>query len=171
MEAALAELPSLDPGFPPGDNFLAAPASADELAALANEAGLEAGAPLAAFYRTCREASLPDVHNGYFIVAPPRLLKWHRGEAPTRVTGARPRDILPFGADGGGAYFALDAGGQSEVIRLADVAVRDRVADGDSGEVTVVAADFPSFLERLLADVEAFIGGVPGWTFIDGARS
>lgn len=166
----LEELAALDLGYPAGESRLGPPAGQAELDALADAVALREAAPLCAFYRVCAEVQLPDVHNGYFIL-PPRLVfrGWQTGE-PRRLSGPYARDILSIGGDGGGGRFALDRDGGGEVLHLGAGSVRDGLFDGGEREghrlVTVLAPDLPAFLDRMLADVDAFLRDDRDWPYM-----
>ncbi|MGW4809260.1 hypothetical protein [Kitasatospora sp. NPDC004272] len=98
-DAALAELTRTflaTHGFPPGENTVP-PATTDSraaaraLAARALAARTPLPADLAAFYEVVAEASLPDVHHGYFV-HPPELVADHlRAYGPVQVGGGEHR--------------------------------------------------------------------------------
>lgn len=166
MENALEELRGIDLGYPQDENVLGAAGNPAALAEFVSGAGLNPRSPLAAFYDACSGVSLPDVHVGYFIHEPGLVLRGLEGGEPRRLTGPYAREILVFGTDGGGGRFALGADGDGEVLYLGDGAVHDAVFDGVYGQVRTLAPDLRAFLNRLLADVEAFVRGEEGWEYL-----
>jgi hypothetical protein len=166
METALEELRDIDLGYPQDENVLGPPAGPAALAEFASRAGLDPRSPLVDFYRACSGVSLPDVHVGYFIHEPGLVLRGLEGGEPRRLTGPYARAVVVFGTDGGGGRFALGADGDGEVLYLGEGAVHDAVFDDADGQVQTLAPDLPAFLERLLADVEAFVNDEEGWEFM-----
>ena len=164
LDDCLRTLREIDLGYPQGENVALSPPDPASLEALIARAGLDPRAPIIAFYRACGGLSLPDVYNGYFIGSPDQLLGTLVDE-PRRLADPFSCDILVFGWDGGGGRFALGTTGDGQVLHLGDGAVRDGVFDGEDA-VRVVAPDFPSFLERLLADVEAFVRDDRKWEYL-----
>lgn len=166
METALEELRGIDLGYPQDENVLGPPADPAALAEFVSRAGLDSRSPLADFYRACSGVSLPDVHVGYFIHEPALVLGGLGGGEPRRLTGPYAREVLVFGTDGGGGRFALGADGGGEVLYLGEGAVHDAVFDGSDGQVQPLTPDLRAFLERLLADVEAFVNDEAVWEYM-----
>ncbi|MEV2237998.1 hypothetical protein [Micromonospora sp. NPDC049891] len=66
-------------------------------------------------------------------------------------------DVVIFGADGGGALYAIAVGGISTVYRLRECGYEQGIYSGSADfGVTVVAEDLDDFLDALLAAVATF---------------
>jgi hypothetical protein len=142
-------------GFEPGVNAVAPPASAEAVASLAALRPAPAG-ELLFFYGSIGEVSLPDVGNGYFI-HPPRLVAGQaRAGGPRRIGPPFDVDVVAFASDGGGALYALPAGGAGPVYRLRDCAILEGVALAGTGGAEAVAGDLQEFLQHLKLAVETF---------------
>ncbi|WP_156077551.1 SMI1/KNR4 family protein [Saccharothrix sp. NRRL B-16314] len=107
-------------------------------------------APLVEFYRHVAEVSLPDVHIGYFVSMAQATVNGRDGRLPVRIEGAASIDVVTFGSDGGGTYFALGLPDGAPVYRMPPSAVdREGVYDNRDSRVQVVAATLPEFLTKL----------------------
>lgn len=164
MEELLAALRHTDLGYDQGDNVLLPGAPMESLAELAGRTGLRPSASLLSFYEWCGGVQLPDVWNGYFIHGPELVLRTHSQDGPRHITGPHARTVLFFGSDGGGGSFLLSTNGSDEILHVAEGALHDGIMDGMSARL--VAADLGSFLQRLLADTEAFVEGREDWTYM-----
>jgi hypothetical protein len=133
-------------GFPPGEHEVAGPATAAELAGLAQLHGGALPADLVAFYRVVAEVGLPDAGIGYWIHRPPR--PGEDPEHPRRLSDGRA--VVVFGNDGGGAMFAMEPG-EAPVLRLAGGVLLGGVYDAD--HAPAVAADLREFLAFLRGEV------------------
>jgi hypothetical protein len=159
----LSALASIDLGYPLGDNSVRAASATDHDAAL-----LDRGIPdfegLDAFYRFCDGLNLPDIGNGVFIHNQDLIRTRTQRGLPTTLRKGGP--ILVLGSDGGGGLFAMPMEGERRVLYLPVGAVVNGEFDNLRYPIKVVATSFVSFLERILADIEAFIQRRPGWRYI-----
>ncbi len=92
------------------------------------------------------EISWPDVWNGYFVGPTASVVSRHLGREHDRLAiGDSAVPVVVVGSDGGGGYFAIDAGG---VVRV----VTDPVVVGGvlAGSVAIVANGPEHFLDRLV---------------------
>lgn len=166
MEAALAQLRTIDLGYPQGENVVQVGAEPNAVAEMAAGAGIPLLSPLVHFYRHCGGVSLPDVHVGYFVHPPELVVRGRQQGEPQRLTGTYDRAVIVFGSDGGGGRFVIGTDGDGEVLYLGEGRVEDAVYDGWNGDVRVLSESLNGFLDRLLADVEAFICPCPGWRYL-----
>ena len=139
-------------GFPPDEHEVSGPATAEELAGLADLPGDNLPDDLLTFYRVVAEVQLPDIGNGYWIHRPP--LPGEDPGHPRLLSDGR--TIVVFGSDGGGALFALSAERSAAVLRLSGGAFPGGAYDADGA--TVVAADLQGFLAFLRREVIEFAG-------------
>ena len=103
---------------------------------------------------------------GYFIHPfDLRVTGFDRGE-PRQLTGPLAGAIVVFGTDGGGGRFAPSAKGAGEILYLGEGAVHGVSFDGPKRGARLLCRSFDDFLERLLADTEAFVRGDPSWLFM-----
>lgn len=142
-------------GFPPGEHEISGPATAAELAGLADLHGDTLPADLLAFHQVVAEVQLPDINNGYWIHRPP--LPGEDPGHPRLLSDGR--TVAVFGSDGSGALFALSTGKSAPVLRLSGGAFPGEAYDADSA--TVVAADLRDFLAFLRREVTEFAGSQP----------
>jgi hypothetical protein len=151
VRAALAELASVDLGYPLGANVVRERSTA-ELPDLPS--------PLDALYRAIDGVSLPDVHVGYFIDPADRVASAAERGEPTLIEGDRPIAIHVFGSDGGGGRFALGLSDGAVYYLPSSGAVKEgRYLEDTASPVRQVAVSVSDFLDRLKADIEAFIRG------------
>jgi hypothetical protein len=159
MRSLLTELASQQTPYPFGTNELHSPVPTDAVVP-------EALRPL---YAVCGGASMPDVWNGYFIQSADKLALNKQRGLPTRIARTPAIEIAVFGSDGGGGSY---------VLGLADGAVYYLPSWGDAVENNVYVADermgtprisasVIGFLQRLLADVEAFVRQREGHVYIE----
>jgi hypothetical protein len=142
-------------GFPPGEHEISGPATAAELAGLADLHDDTLPADLLSFHQVVAEVQLPDVNNGYWIHRPP--LPGEDPGHPRLLSDGR--SVVVFGSDGGGALFALSAGTSAPVLRLSGGAFLGETYDADGA--TVVATDLQDFLAFLRREVTEFVGSQP----------
>jgi len=151
VRATLAQMASQGIGYPMDVN---------EVSESSSE--LPPGVPpaLEPMYAVFDGLSLPDVHNGYFIDQADRLVTATQRGGPTRLEGEPPRRIHVFGSDGGGSLFALDLDDETIYYLPSSGVYKDGVFLADKLEpVCVVAGNVMEFLDRLKADIEAFVRG------------
>lgn len=158
VRETLAELNSQDLGYPLGVNGVRERA-----------AGHHAALPLQlkALYEAFDGVSLPDVHIGYFIDPAARVVSaTERGE-PIFVDGAQQIAIHVFGSDGGGGRFALGVDDGAVYYLPSSGAVRKgKFQEDRAAPVRRVAGSVSSFLDRLKADIEAFVRGDSGHEYM-----
>ena len=165
MNNALELLRDLDLGYPMGENIVHPPPDRTIISRLASAADLPIQSKLMSVYEICNGVSLPDIHVGYFVHPAETVIRGlERGE-PTSLTGPHRRSIVVFGTDGGGGRFALGRSG-GEVLYLGEGSVHDAVFDGIHGDARMLSPNLETFLERLLADTEAFVRAAPNWTYL-----
>jgi hypothetical protein len=93
-----------------------------------------------------------SVHNGYWLGGLQQLTEWvESGMMPRKVSS---ECVVPIATDGGGNGFLISAGGR--VWRW----------DHETGRLSVVAASFAEFLERVVQDWAAYIADTPGWQYL-----
>ena len=166
MQASLVQLRAVDLGYPQGQNMVRPPASSESVDMLRRETPLFGDAGLYHLYEVCDGVTLPDVHNGYFIHAVALIARGVASGEPRALSqpGAGSEEVLVFGSDGGGGRFAVRRNPLGEVVHLASFGeVRNGVYDG---RVRTLAPSVESFLERLHADLDAFIACTEGWSFM-----
>ena len=160
LTSLLTELASQETPYPYDKNELLDPIPTDAVVP-------EALRPL---YAVCGAASMPDVWNGYFIDSADRLA-WYKGRdlVPTQIGGTPPIEIEVFGSDGGGGIYALGiADGAVYFLPSWGYIVEDNVYFPDDTMGTPrISASVIGFLQRLLADVEAFVHQREGHIYIE----
>jgi hypothetical protein len=115
---------------------------------------------LMAFYSEVDGASLPDVHVGYFLDSAKRVATATKRGEPTRIDGPNLRRIAVFGSDGGGGRFAIDTDDGSILYLPSGGLVRNGAfVEDDVVRIRKLAERLPEFLEKLQADVQAFVRG------------
>jgi hypothetical protein len=158
MKALLAELATQQPPYPYGTNELFAPSASAVVP-------LEALRPL---YAVCGGMCLEDVFNAYFIDRPDHLLPADDPRLPNRIGGEPSIAIQVFGADGGGGKYAIGKDDDEVYYLHAEGAVEDGAyLESDAFPVRTFDGGLPGFLQRLLADVEAFVHERPGHVYIE----
>lgn len=158
IKELLCEMERQDFGYPIDVNTVRAPSATRVRTSLPEQ--------LRTLYEVCDGVSLPDVHNGIFIDSAERVLS-----APSRGDAVSVGDSLerfvPFGSDGGGNRYAMsEATGAVHILPSAG-SLRDGkyIADPDA-PVRIVAENPSRFIERIEADVRAFVHGVEGHEFL-----
>lgn len=103
---------------------------------------------------------MPDIHVGYFIDTAQRILSAAvRGE-PIQIVGDTKRSIQVFGSDGGGGRFAVASDDGAVYYLPSSGAVRDgRYFEDQLVQTRRVAGSVCEFMDRLKADVRAFVTG------------
>jgi hypothetical protein len=157
MKGLLTELASQATPYPFDTNELRSPVSTSAVVP-------EALWPL---YAVCDGANLPDVWNGYFIDAADELALNKKRGLPTQIAGTPPLEIEVFGSDGGGGSFAVAADGAVYYLPSWGV-VENNVYTGDETRgARRISGSVIGFLQRLLADVEAFVHQRDGHVYIE----
>ncbi|MFG3604653.1 hypothetical protein [Micromonospora chersina] len=159
VERALRDVVSRYP-FEPDEHTVGAPASESDLAALRQRLPWIPD-DLLAVVRWVGEVSLPDIANGYFMFSPSYIqgVLYHDDGIPDRIGEPFDEDVdvVIFGADGGGALYAVAVGDIGTVYRLRECGYEQGIYSGSADfGVTVVAEDLDGFLDALLAVVAAF---------------
>jgi hypothetical protein len=169
IEALLDSLAKIDLGYPQGQNCVFSPMPRDDLETSLERIGLASYESLCGFYAACDGVSLPDVHIGYFLHEAKKLGRHGRVHDINEVLGPFAGSVVIIGSTGGGDLFALRRK-EGDVLFLPPGPVHAGAYDGARAAVRRLAADFESFLERIVADVEAFVHDVPNYPFM-GNRS
>jgi SMI1 / KNR4 family (SUKH-1) len=112
---------------------------------------------LLAFLRLCGGVVGVSIHNGCWLSGAADLAaERFRRSFPATVTGPNGAEpVVPIATDGGGNAFLLSTP-ISGVWRW----------DHETGATHQVAISFAKFLERVIADWEAYITATPGWQFL-----
>lgn len=121
---------------------------------------LPAGVPpaLVPMYSVFDSLCLPNVHNGYYIDRAERVVTATQRGGPTQIEGEPGRRIHVFGSDGGGSLFALDLDNETIYYLPAWGVTGEGVyLVDDLMPIRVVGSNLMEFLDRLKADIEAFV--------------
>ncbi len=161
LQLLLDELEHIELGYPLGDNKICPALPAEAVSQLASRSDLTALGQVRAFYDQCNGIDLPDVWNGYFVHG---LEIVCRGEVRA-IQGVVNASVVVLGSDGGGGKFAVRTIEQ-DVLHLSSQGVHSGIYMAGEGSVRIIAQDFGQFLDRLYADVEAFVRNSPGHTFM-----
>ena len=158
IKRLLDEMERQDFGYPIDLNTVRAPS--------ATRVGASLPEQLRPLYEECDGMSLPDVHNGIFIDSAERVLS-----APSRGDAVSVGDSLerfvPFGSDGGGNRYAMsEATGAVHILPSSGGICDGRYIAARAAPVRIVAENPSRFIERVEADVRAFVRGVEGHEFI-----
>jgi hypothetical protein len=156
MGDLLAQLRTQDFGYPVGPNVILPPQPESIVQQSLLESGLERASSIRDFYLCCDGLSLPDVHNGYFIKQVTSLPVAEAESEPQELQGPISGRILVVGSTGGGGLFACHRR-TIAVFYLPPGPLHLGVYDSGRAGVRQVAADWDSFLDVLLGDVEAFV--------------
>lgn len=155
----LMEMKVIDFGYPLGTNTVLSPQPSGKVDETLAIIGLSS-APWREFYSCCDGLCLPDVHVGYFVKPLATLLVSRRDSDPSELAGLVNARVLTFGSTGGGGLFVLRLPGE-DVLYLPPGPLHNGVYDSSNGQVSVLAPDFPTFLDVLLKDIEAFVRSKP----------
>ncbi len=166
IQEQLSKLRQIDLGFPQGENVLRKGATPEAIASLLERSELRPTSQLVRFLQHCDGLSFPDVHVGYFIHEAGKIALGATSGEPREVRDDRRRKIVVFGSDGGGGRLAIESDLGEQVLYLPAGAVHEGVFDGINAPVRELAADFSGFLQRLLADLTAFVEDRPGWRYM-----
>jgi hypothetical protein len=157
MNGLLAQLASQETPYPFDTNELRSPASTNAVLP-------EALRPL---YAVCGGVSLPDVWNAYFVHSADKLALNKKRGLPTRIAGTPPIDIEVFGSDGGGGTFAVATDGAVYYLPSWGVVENNVYTGDDIRGARRISSSVIGFLQRLLADVEAFVHQREGHVYIE----
>lgn len=140
----------------PGVSFVRA-------ASMERKAVLPPGTPdsLVALYEAVDGVSIVSVDDGY-VIHPAAWLNEasERGHPERVVADGAHADVVTFGSDGVGGYFALAVDG-GHVLYVPPTEDREAVPTVGAGGVREVAADLDAFLRQLLDVVDAHVEGLP----------
>ncbi len=163
----LDELAEIDIDYPIGENTIRLPKNKDIVNLYLSNIGYSNNKSLLNFYLACDGLSWPDVYNGYFINSIEKLNEKEQlqKEIPVKVTGIYEDSIIVFGSDGGGEYFAIRKN-HDDILKLLIGPVHNGIYDGNSGKVRIIGETLSEFLERLLADLKAFVLNEDGHTYL-----
>ena len=126
-----------------------------------NSIGIGIDAQIVSLYKECNGVFLTDIYNGYFIWPLEILLSNLYNLGPTRISAPYNYNILVFGDDGCGQYFALRTDGSEEILFLPEGAVENFTYDAEGKVIKVVSNNFYGFLIRLQADFRAHLANDP----------
>lgn len=158
VRADLDEMESQDFGYPLGVNEIRA---AEPLDAQAVPSQLKE------LYLLFDGLSLPDVYVGYFIDAAARVQSAQQRGEPMWLERDPMVPIHVFGSDGGGGRFAISGrDGVVYYLPSSGAVVQGRYVEDAGARVRQVAANVRDFLERLRADVHAFVHGAAGHRYL-----
>ncbi|NUU25879.1 MAG: hypothetical protein HOV68_30895 [Streptomycetaceae bacterium] len=136
-------------GFEPGDNYVRL---ADRQARPSTvRAGAFLPVTLADFYGVVAEASLPDVHYGFFVDPVETVLAGAGTVHPTKAVGAVEGYIVVFGTSGGGDLIAMTADGR--VYMMSGALGPASVLDVDEADIRATFRDLAEFLASLKAQL------------------
>lgn len=127
------------------------PASPQAVATFERAAGFPLPADVRTFLALAGAVIGMSVHNGYWLGGVERLTACIGADFPREVAEEL---AVPIATDGGGNGFLMAAGGR--VWRW----------DHETGTVSVVAASFAEFLEKVAADWAAYVADTPGWRYL-----
>jgi hypothetical protein len=150
VRALLDALTEQDLGYELGTNEVRPPGAV----------GAAVPEPLRELYAALDGVSMPDVHVGYFIDTAQRIMSAAvRGE-PIQIVGDSERPIQVFGSDGGGGRFAVASDDGAVHYLPSSGAVRGgRYFEDQLVQSRRVAGSVCEFMDRLKADVRAFVNG------------
>lgn len=158
VEASLARLRELALALPrPGCDWeerprFDPPPTPDAISAFETAAGFQLPADLRRFFADTDAAIGMSFHNGYWIGGVERLVDFITYDVCSRSVEGEPAAAIA--TDGGGNAFLLSASGR--VWRW----------NHETGAVSPVAESFGAFLDRVVADWEAYAADTPGWRFL-----
>ena len=112
---------------------------------------------LLTYFQLCGRVIGMSIHNGYELCSAADLVskKYRRAVPPTLPGPSGPMPVVPIAWDGGGNAFVLSIP-KGDVWRW----------DHETGVTRFVAPSFSHFLERVVADWEAYVADTPGWRFL-----
>lgn len=164
----LAELRSLDLGYPLGENIIVLPAQPTEnVEKVLRELDVLHFSAVSDFYRLCDGISWPDVHNGYFIKPLEKLIESNPDSEPNRTVGSRSEPVLTVGSTGGGDLFVLGKSSQQILLLPPDWLVSGVYRDTNHG-IRTLASGFTEFFAACVDDLAAFVHDTPGYVFLKG---
>jgi hypothetical protein len=150
VRATLAEMAEMDWGYPIHTNEVRERSAERHVVPPSLE-------PL---YEVCDGASLMNVYVGYDIHPSWMVEAAAQRGLPTRIKGKSPRAIHVFGSDGGGCMFALGTEDGAVYFLPNEALIEGGVYEEDEDmPVCRLAGSVVEFLDRLKADIEAFVRG------------
>lgn len=151
------ELMEIDFGYPLGNNEVSPPREVELSPVVLSRIACEATKELlSSLYAQCDGFSFPDVHVGYFLKPTAKLESYDRSSEPDTLLLDGAHAVLPLGSTGGGSLFVAD-GQAGRVLLLPPGPLHDGVYDANGLDVREVSANIEQFIEKLTADVRAFV--------------
>ncbi len=154
VETSLSRLRELALAFPRANceweeqPHFAPPATRQSVVEIERCAGFVLPSDLRTFLEQTNTVIGMSIHNGYWIGGIEGLLS---GSFPPII---QDESVLPIATDGGGNAFLISYSGH--VWKWYH----------ETGKVVKVATSFDAFLERVIADWEAYLAGTPDWDFL-----
>jgi hypothetical protein len=161
----LDQLKRLDLGYPLGANEILPPQLPDTVEDGLRRADVSDWDSFEEFYRNCDGLSLPDVHVGYFLKSITKLGVVDACSEPIEIKGEFSGKVLAFGSTGGGGLFVIRRA-SGDVLHLAPGPLENGIYDGNRRRVRQISGSFCGFLERLMADIQAFVSNQDDYDFI-----
>jgi hypothetical protein len=166
MKAQIKKLEQIDLGYTKSANEFLPAADVELLDEIERQRNTKLPEEFRTFYQTIGGLNLIDIYNGYRIHPLKFLIRTH--EIPIRIAGTQEDEILTFGSDGGGNYFAMRLDESGEVLCMAiEAIVEDSIYYEDDFPVKTVGSSFYGYLERLLADTKAYINDDRDWIYME----
>lgn len=156
-------------GYDGSEHQILEPPGDAELAALLLIAPVRARPFLDRLFTDCGGATLPDLHNGYFIDTAEKIRRRLVEKSPLEprtLESDLGANVVCFGSDGGGGRFAFVAAADEGVWYLPVGGVFDGVFRNLQTPIVRVGRDVSDFGERLVGDIEAFLDDKPGWKYL-----
>lgn len=153
--------------YVPENNKFISPPNGDLLEAVEKLIEYDLPPQFKRFYKTFGGLALPDIWNGYFLYTLEFISQKHSNTyIPKEIAGNLKGNILTFGSDGGGNFYAIYAS-TAEVFFLRFGMVENGIFESNTQNAWVVAKDFNGFLEKLLLDIQAFAKDDKSWMYLD----
>ena len=148
---------SVELSYPKGVNAVlgAVPGGDADLAELLDVLGPSPFRGLMSLYDLIGGVVLPDAGVGQFVHTPGQFLRELRGGGPQRLGSITGPDVFPFGSDGGGTLYVVNAEG--EILALSPAEVSDGVYWGDTRRIERIAGCLPGFIRFLAGEVRAMM--------------
>jgi hypothetical protein len=158
IAALLSDFESLM-GYPPGSNYLSAPAPPDDVTALSIALDGRMPDSLRRFYTSIGALHLPDFWNALFLNPPSQVLAGRTAdEVPRRITGAYDMDVLAVGEDGSGTRFAVGLPDGGPIFRLPLSGTEKGLFETeDTWGFRRVADDLPGFLRLVDRELHEWV--------------
>jgi hypothetical protein len=164
VKRLIDELYRVELGYPLGTNAIFEPQSRTIVDGTLRSVGLDSVASMTEFYSCCDGISLPDVHVGYFLKSLSQLANARTKSEPTHIAGQLGGNVRTFGSTGGGGLFVIRKA-EWDILYLPPGPLRDGVYDNTRPRARILAPSFSVFLDLVLADIAAFVKGIPSHRF------